>query len=316
MPKTLKKLFDAEPKSPLYVAVNRVLVKNDPNLMKMMKQASAKMCLATALSPGFKGFDLMGQIGSCPMGMRWAASSDMREELSHIWIDQITYWDSWEEHEKFHETFEDVVVEACARCGDVLLDGPEEPVYRIVASKLPKLISKNQMLKRGFDNNGDTSGYALDSGETVTVMAQHLLRPGKDEIFEEAEVQVMDKLMATSGVLGYQILKRIGFSTLGSGHATTESMMADMIDSSGQKLKRTAEVWEGYTVPAQYLVMVEFDSLQAAQRGMPHVNVNPEMLFIHGPKVFDNLLRLPSVYISGSMFAEHTYREVLQGNKK
>ena len=316
MPKTLKKLFDAEPDSKLYVAINRVLVKNDPNLMKMMKQASAKMCLATSLSKGFRGFDLMGQIGSCPMGMRWAASSDMREELSHIWIDQITYWDSWEAHEKFHETFEDVVVESCAKCGDVLLDGPEEPIYRIVASTLPKLISKNQMLKRGFDNKGDTSGYALDSGETVTVMAQHLLRPGKEKIFEEAEVQVLDKLMETSGVLGYQILKRIGLSTLGSGHATTESMMADMMDPSGPKLKRTAEVWEGYTVPAQYLVMVEFDSLQAAQRGMPHVNVNPEILFIHGPKVFDNLLRLPSVYISGSMFAEHTYREILQGHKK
>ena len=54
-----KVLFDAEPKSPLYVAINKVLVKNDPNLMSMMKQASSKMCLATALTPGFRGFDLM-----------------------------------------------------------------------------------------------------------------------------------------------------------------------------------------------------------------------------------------------------------------
>lgn len=27
-----KALFDAEPKSPLYIAINRVLVQNDPNL--------------------------------------------------------------------------------------------------------------------------------------------------------------------------------------------------------------------------------------------------------------------------------------------
>ncbi len=119
------------------MAVNKVLVKNDPNLMGMMKQASAKMCLATSLTPGFSGFDLMKQIGSCPMGMRWDASSDMQDELSHIWIDQITYWDSWESHENFHETFEDVVVDTCAKCGDVLLEGPEEPVYRIVKSSLP-----------------------------------------------------------------------------------------------------------------------------------------------------------------------------------
>ena len=59
----LKTLFDNEPESPLYVAINRVLVNNDPNLMKMMKQASAQMCLATALTPGFSGFDLMKQVG-------------------------------------------------------------------------------------------------------------------------------------------------------------------------------------------------------------------------------------------------------------
>ena len=314
MPNTLKELFDKEPKSPLYVAINRVLVENDPNLMSMMKQASSRMCLATALTPGFRGFDLMKQIGSCPMGMRWGAKSDMREELSHIWIDQFTYWDSCEAHEDFHETFEDVVVDTCAKCGDVLLDGPEEPVYRIVKSELPKLISRNQMLKRGFENDGNTTGYALNSGETVTVRAQHIIRHGKEEEFEAAEVQVMEMLKETSGMIGYQILKRIGLSTLGSGHATVESMLEDMKDSSGSKLKRTAEVWEGYTLPAQYLVMVEFESLHAAQVGMPHVNVKPEILYIHGSKVYNNCIRMPSVYISDSMFAEHSYREILQGH--
>ena len=119
----LKALFDAEPGSPLYVAINRVLVRNDPGLMRMMKEASAKMCLATALTPGFRGFDLLAQTGTCPMGMRWAASSDMRAELSHVWIDQFTYWESWQAHEDFHETFEDVVVDSCAKCGGMLLDG-------------------------------------------------------------------------------------------------------------------------------------------------------------------------------------------------
>lgn len=308
----LKDLFDNEPESPLYVAINRVLVNNDPNLMRMMKQASAQMCLATSLTPGFSGFDLMKQVGVCPMGMRWGASSDMTLELSHIWIDQITYWDSWQAHENFHETFEDVVVNTCARCGDVLLDGPEEPVYRIIKSDLPKLISKNQMMKRGFENQGNTDGYAMDSGETVTVMAQHIIRPGKEEEFEQAEVQVMDMLKETAGVVGYQILKRIGLSALGSGHATVDSIMEDMQDSSGSKLKRACEVWEGYSIPAHYLVMVEFESLQAAQLGMPHVNVKPEILMVHGKKVLDNCIQIPSVYLSDSMFREHKYREILQ----
>jgi len=312
MKANVKQLFDAEPKSPLYVAINRVLVNNDPDLMSMMKQASSKMCLATALTPGFKGFDLMKQIGACPMGMRWGASSDMGDRLSHIWIDQFTYWESWEAHENFHETFEDVVVDTCAKCGDVLLEGPEEPIYRVVYSDLPKLISMNQWLRRSAA--GESDGYAVDSGQTVTVMALHKIRPGQEEEFEAGETATMGKLKESTGMVGCQILKRIGLSTLGSGHATVESMLEKLKNSSGSKLQRTADVWEGYTVPAEYLVMVEWESLHDAQGGMPHVNVKPELLSIHGHKVLNNCLHMPNVRLADSMFREQTYREIL--NKK
>ncbi|MBU1139911.1 MAG: sulfur oxygenase reductase family protein [Proteobacteria bacterium] len=305
----IKQLFDAEPASALYVAINRVLVKNDPNLMGMMKQASSKMCLATALTPGFKGFDLMKQLGACPMGMRWGASTDMGQQLSHIWIDQITYWDSWEAHENFHETFEDVVVNTCAKCGEVMLEGPEEPVFRVVHSDLPKLISMNQWLKKS--GQGNAKGFAVDTGKTVTVLATHRIRPGKEDEFEAGEIETMNMLKESTGMIGFQILKRIGLSTLGSGHATVASMLEDLKDSSGSKLKRTAEVWEGYTIPAEYLVMVEWESLHDAQGNMPHVNVKPEILFVHGPKVLDNCLHMPNVRMADSMFREQTNREIL-----
>ena len=305
----IKQLFEAEPVSPLYVAINRVLVKNDPNLMNMMKQASSKMCLTTALTPGFKGFDLMKQLGACPMGMRWGASSDMGEQLSHIWIDQFTYWDSWEAHENFHETFEDVVVDTCAKCGEVLLEGLEEPVFRVVHTDLPKLISMNQWMRKSAE--GKANSYAVDTGRTVTVMATHRVRPGKEEEFEAGEIETMEKLKESPGMIGFQILKRIGLSTLGSGHATVESLMEDLKDSSGSKLKRTAEVWEGYTVPAEYLVMVEWESLQDAQGNMPHVTVKPDILSVHGPKVLNNCLHMPNVRMADSMFREQTYREIL-----
>ena len=200
----------------------------------------------------------------------------------------------------------------CAKCGDVLLEGPEEPVFRIVHSDLPKLITMNQWLKKYA--NGQSENYAVDSGETVTVMATHRIRPGKEAEFEAGEIATMEMLKESTGMIGFQILKRIGLSTLGSGHATVESMMEDLKDSSGSKLKRTAEVWEGYTLPAEYLVMVEWDSLQYAQSNMPHVNVKPDILFVHGPKVLDNCLHMPNVRMADSMFREQTYREVL--NKK
>ena len=305
----IKQLFDAEAASPLYVAINRVLVGNDPDLMGMMKQASAKMCLATALTPGFKGFDLMKQIGVCPMGMRWGARPDMGDQLSHIWIDQFTYWESWEAHEDFHETFEDVVVDTCAKCGDILLEGPEEPIYRIVHSDLPKLISMNQWLRRSAA--GKSEGYAVDSGQSVTVTATHRVRPGGEEAFEAGEVATLDMLKESTGMLGYQILKRIGISTLGSGHATVESLSKKLKAIPGSKLERTADVWEGYPLPAEYLVVVEWESLGDARGGMPHVNVKPELLRIHGPKVLDNCLQVPAVRMADSMFREQTYREIL-----
>jgi sulfur oxygenase/reductase len=91
--------------------------------------------------------------------------------------------------------------------------------------------------------------------------------------------------------------------------------MEDLKDSSGSKLRRAAEVWEGYTLPAEYLVMVEFEDLRSAQGGMPHVNVKPEILFVHGPEVLNNCIQVPSVRISHSMFREHTYREILQASR-
>ena len=136
------------------------------------------------------------------------------------------------------------------------------------------------------------------------------------EEFEAAEIETMTKLMESTGMLGFQILKRIGQSTLGSGHATVESMLEDLKDSSGSKLKRTAEVWEGYTLPAEYLVMVEWESLEAAQGNMPHVNVKPEILYIHGSKVLNNCLQVPTVRMADSMFREETYREVLNQSFK
>ena len=314
MKTVIRQLFDAEPASPLYVAINRVLVGNDPDLMGMMKQASAKMCLATALTPGFKGFDLMKQLGVCPMGMRWGARPDMGDQLSHIWIDQFTYWESWEAHEDFHETFEDVVVDTCAKCGDILLEGPEEPIYRIVHSDLPKLISMNQWLRRSVA--GESEGYAVDSGQSVTVMATHRVRPGGEEAFEAGEVATLDMLKESTGMLGYQILKRIGISTLGSGHATVESLSKKLKAMPGSKLERTADVWEGYTIPSEYLVMVEWESLGDARGGMPHVNVKPELLRIHGPKVLDNCLQVPAVRMADSMFREQTYREILSQSQR
>jgi sulfur oxygenase/reductase len=184
------------------------------------------------------------------------------------------------------QIFEDVVVDTCARCGDVLLEGPEEPIYRLVASNLPTLVSLNQWMQKQVA--GKSANYFIDSGKTVTVMATHKVRPGKEAEFEENEIKTMEMLKETNGMVGYQILKRIGLSSLGSGHATVASIMEDMKDSSGSKLKRIAEVWEGYTIPPEYLVMVEWESLCDAQGGMPHVNVKSELLFTHGPGVLDN----------------------------
>jgi sulfur oxygenase/reductase len=69
--------------------------------------------------------------------------------------------------------------------------------------------------------------------------------------------------------------------------------------------------WEDYSLPDKYLVMVEFESLAMAQGSMAYVNLKPEILFAHGPKVLNNCIRVPSVQISKTLFKDHNYREVL-----
>jgi sulfur oxygenase/reductase len=69
--------------------------------------------------------------------------------------------------------------------------------------------------------------------------------------------------------------------------------------------------WEDYSLPDKYLVMVEFESLAMAQGSMAYVNLKPEILFAHGPKVLNNCIRVLSVQISKTLFKDHNYREVL-----
>jgi sulfur oxygenase/reductase len=68
---------------------------------------------------------------------------------------------------------------------------------------------------------------------------------------------------------------------------------------------------KGYILAAKYLVMVEFESLAMAQGSMAYVNVKPELLVVHGPKVLNNCIRVSSVRISKTMSKDHSYREVL-----
>ena len=111
--------------------------------------------------------------------------------------------------------------------------------------------------------------------------ATHRIKPGKEEEFEQAEIQTMTMLKESTGMLGFQILKR------------------------------TSGVWEGYTIPAEYLVMVEWESLEATQGNIPLVKVKPEILFVHGPQFLNNCLQLPTVRMAASMFRVQIYREVL-----
>ena len=220
------------------------------------------MCLATA-DAGIPRFDLMRQRGSCPMGMRWAASSDMSDELSHIWIDQFTYG-TLAGHENFHETFEDVVVESCAKCGGMLLDGPRN--RSTASSKRPA--------EADFEEPDDETGFRQQRRHAMVtrwtpgrrhVIATHT-SPGKGGRVRGGRDQTMEMLKETAGVVGYQILKRVGLSTLGSGPRDRRIADGGPQDSSGSKLRRTAEVWEGYTIPAEYLTMVEFETSLRAGR--------------------------------------------------
>ena len=78
---------------------------------------------------------------------------------------------------------------------------------------------------------GKAAGYAVYTGRTVTVMATHRVRPGKEEEVKAGEIETMEKLKESSGIVNPEIILVHGPKVLNNCLHLPNVRMADSMFS-------------------------------------------------------------------------------------
>ena len=207
----------AEPESPIYLALNMSKVTNNEESFRLMKRVGPRVCITTATHPGFVGFQANIQTGILPLAGRYGGGKvHMEKELNPIRNYQYTMWRRWEDHDEFHVQQFDRIFELCGSCLGMVIEGPWEPVYRIVQAKMPPVRSMGQITDLAKDIQQRKELIRFATPQRCVVMAEHTVMPGKEEVFEAGAIATMEALSDSTGFLGYMILKQIGVCAFGS----------------------------------------------------------------------------------------------------
>jgi sulfur oxygenase/reductase len=279
--------------SPVYVAINMSHVVNSPESFRSMREIGPKVCVLTASSPGFLGFQAQYQIGVHPFAGRYGgAELNMLERLNPIRNYQYTVWESAEAHTAFHREHFARVFELCVACFDMVVEGPWEPVYSVIAGNMP-----------------------LSAGAgRVVALGEHDVKPGEEETFEQGAFETMEAISDSPGFLGYMIMKEIGVNPWGSFMLDPQSMM-EMLETLGANPPADPRPLfapsQAAPTPARYLVHSEWETAEMAQIGLGKVLVNWKIRQIHNARVMPHLIRGPYIVLFRPMFEDASWRRWL-----
>jgi sulfur oxygenase/reductase len=200
-----------EPDSPIYLALNMSKVANNEESFRLMHKVGPKVCITTATHPGFVGFQANIQTGILPLAGRYGGGKvHMEKELNPIRNYQYTMWKKWQDHDEFHEQQFDRIFELCGSCLSMVVEGPWEPIYRLVKAKMSPIRSMGQITDLGVDMQNRKEFVRFATPRRSVAMAEHTVMPGKERKFEQGAIATMEALSDSTGFLGYMILKQIG----------------------------------------------------------------------------------------------------------
>lgn len=277
--------------SNIYIAINQAKVVNSERSMALMQETGPKMCSLTASQPGFLGYQAQYQIGVLPMAGRFGGGA-LRMYLDPVPVYQYTIWDREEAHIEFHRANFARVFELCAHCLPVVVEGPWEPVYRVVAGHMP----------------------APRSLQRVVALNEHLVKPGQEKAFEQGMRALMEALAGAPGILGYMILAETGVNPWGSLMLDPASMM-QMVETFGANPpdlpQPLFEPAQAAPTPPRYLIHTEWESPEHAQLGMGKLATNREVRAIHVERVLPHVVRGPHVRLFQPMLEEESWRKAL-----
>lgn len=306
---------DKEPESPIYLALNMSKVVNNEESFRLMRKVGPRVCITTATHPGFVGFQANIQTGIMPLAGRYGGGKvHMEKELNPIRNYQYTMWKHWQDHDEFHRVQFDRVFELCGTCLSMVVEGPWEPVYRIVKAKMPPIRSMGQIADLGVDFQQQKEFIRFATPKRCVAMAEHTVMPGKEEAFEDGAIDTMEALSDSTGFLGYMILKQIGVCALGSFMMDPQSM-AESLQTLGANPPENPEPLfktpDAMPSPPEYLIHSEWDAPEVAQLGFGKVLVNRKIKQIHDEGVMAHLIRGPYIMFFQPMMEEPSWRSML-----
>ncbi len=309
------KLASEEPDSPIYVALNMSKVANNEESFRLMKKVGPRVCITTATHPGFVGFQANIQTGILPLAGRYGGGKlHMEKELNPIRNYQYTMWEHWQDHDDFHQKQFDRVFELCGSGLSMVVEGPWEPVYRVLDAKMPPIRSMGQITDLAGDLEFKKDFIRFATPMRCVAMTEYTVKPGQERAFEKGASETMQALSDSTGFLGYMVLKQMGVCALGSFMLDPKSM-AEVLQTLGanppKDPKPLFETPEAVPSPPEYLIHTEWETAEMAQLGFAKVLVNHEIRQIHDKGVMVHLMRGPYIMFFQPTMEEPGWRSVL-----
>jgi len=298
--------------SPIYLALNMSKVTNNEDSFRLMKKVGPRVCITTATHPGFVGFQANIQTGILPLAGRYGGGKvHMEKDLNPIRNYQYTMWKRWQDHDDFHERQFDRIFELCGSCLSMVIEGPWEPVYKVVDAKMPPIRSMGQITDLAKDMQSQKEWIRFATPRRCVAIAEHTVQPGREEAFEKGATATMKALSDSTGFLGYMILKQIGVCALGSFMLDPRSMAQALQTLGANPPERPSPLFktpEAMPSPPEYLIHTEWDAVELAQLGFAKVLVNHNIRKIHDEGVMTHLMRGPYIMFFQPMMEEPGWR--------
>lgn len=303
------------------VAISQAKIANTPENFELMMKVGPKVCVTTASSPGFLGFEQLLQTGIHAMAGRYGGGSvDMRETLNPLALYQYTVWKDVASHEQMHHDNFATLYELCSRCLDMIIEGPWEVYYEVIQSDLPSLVAMTDIpavLGTAYAAKQPMPKIALALQRTV-VVGDHWVMQGHEAAFEKGVVATLNRMKATvPGMVGWMILKQTGACAIGSFQFDPEGMLKASLGSNPPAYRTNygsevpTEPLIPAQTPAQYLVHLEWASTELAHTGLGYVMVDYELRQLHNEGVLRHLDKGPYYMFFSPMMEQGLWRDKL-----
>lgn len=310
-------------KNGVAVAINQTSIVNRPESFAEMQRIGPKVCITTANSPDFRGFYALLEVGSHPVGGRFGGAQIVNAEnlqaimddptninINPIRLWQYTVWNDPDSHEKMHfENFENIF-ELCSGCLGMVVEGPQEPVFDVVASDIPPIMAMTDVptaMGAAFAQENPVPKARLQLQRLICV-GEHKVKKGHEAEFERGVVATMNTLKKeAAGMVGWMLLKKVGSSALGplqfapkQTWQAMESLGAHAPEEPRTVVGLYGEDYDGVAIPhegyPEYYVHMEWQDPNALMFGLSLAAVNPMVRKEHDEGVMEHLIQSPPYY--------------------